>query len=283
MVDTKVINSLVKKLNKQIKSGVELFKKYKKISKIYLKTKIDLKKNQNKKSYESMLVDTEKNFLREKKKINLEKKKILLNILEIGEQIKSYMTTEKFNDFIKKMYKKRYNVLDDKTISFKKLLHHLESGQVSENISKTVKNIDDLMTIGNIDNRKKQMEIGIKKKEKEIILKKIDENTIQFINKLKKIIIGERDTKMREKLFHKTIREKRNKNSKVITNNAGNPVMEEIEEINLPEFNKLINSEFQLNLLQTDTYQPEIDKYNLKRVKLLDKLTSLEKEIEELK
>ena len=225
MADTKAIGKLGKILNGQIESGVELFKKYKTISKIYLKTKMDIKKNINneleqinerrkkiakrktnqvlteknkklsnmlnselqnkKKNYEeiseSTLVDNEKKFLKEKQKINVEKKKILSNILEIGKQIKSYMSEEEFNDFIKRMYKIRYEVLDNKTISFKTLMHHLESGQVSENVSKTTKKIDELMTIGNVVNRKKKMEIGIKQKE----IQKLLEN-YEKTNKLSK-------------------------------------------------------------------------------------------------
>ena len=63
----------------------------------------------------------------------------------------------------------------------KKLLNHLESGQVSENVAKTTKKIDELMTIGNVVNRKKKMEIGIKQKE----IQKLLEN-YEKTNKLSK-------------------------------------------------------------------------------------------------
>ena len=220
MADTKVIGKLVKILNVQIESGVELFKKYKTISKIYLNTQIDIKKNINnkleqinekrkeiairktekntklsnmlnaelknkKKRYEEIsettLVDIEKTFLKEKQKINKQKKKILSNILEIGKKIQSYMNINDFKDFIKRMYKRKYEVLDGKTITFKTLMHHLESGQVSENVAKTTKKIDELMTIGNIVNRKKRMEIGIKQKEIQKLVKNYEKT-----NKLSK-------------------------------------------------------------------------------------------------
>jgi len=211
MADTKAIGKLVKILNGQIESGVELFKKYKAISKIYLKTKIDIKKNTNnqleqinekrqkiakrktnkvltektekllnselqnkRKKYEeiseSTLVDNEKIFLKEKQKINVEKKKILSNILEIGKQIKSYMSIEEFKKFFNIILKQKYEVLDGKKISFDTLMLHLKSGGISDEVAKTTKKINELMTIGNVVNRKKKMEIGILKKEIENLL-----------------------------------------------------------------------------------------------------------------
>lgn len=201
MADTKAIGKLVKILNGQIESGVELFKKYKTISKIYLKTKIDIKKNTNKKlsnmlnselqnkrkKYEeiseSTLVNSEKIFLKEKQKINVEKKKILSNILEIGKQIKSYMSVEEFKKFVNIILKQKYEVLDGKKISFDTLIHHLKSGGISEEVAKTTKQIDELMTTGNIVNRKKKMEIGILKKEIENLLIDYD-TTMKSLKKL---------------------------------------------------------------------------------------------------
>jgi len=115
---------------------------------------------------EIYLVNYDKKFLREKKKISDKKKIILKNILEIGKEIRSLMVKkEDFLKFINRIQKRKYDVLDGKTISFKTLMHHLESGQVSENVAKTTKKIDELMTIGNVINRKKRMENGIKQKE----------------------------------------------------------------------------------------------------------------------
>jgi len=129
---------------------------------------------------EIYLVNYDKKFLTEKKKISDKKNIILKNILEIGKEIKFNMSEEDFNDFIKRMYKIRYEVLDNKTISFKTLMHHLESGQVSENVAKTTKQIDKLMTIGNVINRKKNMETGILKKEIEKLLKDYDKTMISL-------------------------------------------------------------------------------------------------------
>jgi hypothetical protein len=227
MADTKSIGKLVKILNGQIESGVELFKKYKRISKIYLKTKMDIKKNINnkleeinerrkkiakrkinkvlteknkklsnilnselqdkRKNYEkiseSTLVDNEKFFLKEKEKIRVEKKKILSNILQIGKQIKSYMSEEDFKEFIDRFNKRKYEVLDGKKISFVTLMKHLSSGEISEQVAKTTKQIDELMTTGNVVNRKKKMEIGILKKEIENLLIDYD-TTMKSLQKL---------------------------------------------------------------------------------------------------
>jgi len=228
MADENIVR-LVKKLNRAIENGVDLFKDYKKLSKKFqeeqkilmnspelkkefanLKKKYDegvkiakaqknatsktatLKSLKNiydkqinliqKKSElsEIYLVNYDKKFLTEKKKISDKKNIILKNILEIGKEIKFNMSEEDFNDFIKRMYKIRYEVLDNKTISFKTLMHHLESGQVSENVAKTTKQIDKLMTIGNVINRKKNMETGILKKEIEKLLKDYDKTMISL-------------------------------------------------------------------------------------------------------
>ena len=235
MADSKDVKKLMGKLKGSIDSGIELFKQYKEMSKVYSNTRTDIKKNldnkleqinekrvkiarrktnqkltekntklsnmlnnelkNSKKHYkeisETTLVDIEKTFLKEKQKINEQKKKILSNILEIGKKIQSYMNINDFKDFIKRMYKRKYEVLDGKTITFKTLMHHLESGQVSQNVAKTTKKIDELMTIGNIVNRKKQMEIGIKQKE----IQKLLEN-YEKTNKLSKESVKKEITKL---------------------------------------------------------------------------------------
>ena len=142
--------------------------------------KLEKHKQEYRKISELYLVNTEKKFLKEKQKINVKKEKILSSILKIGKEIRSYMKIEDFKDFIKRMYKSKYDVLDGKTISFKTLMHHLESGQVSENVAKTTKQIDKLMTIGNVINRKKNMETGILKKEIEKLLKDYDKTMISL-------------------------------------------------------------------------------------------------------
>lgn len=153
--------------------------------------KLEKHKQEYRKISELYLVSTEKKFLKEKQKINVKKVKILSSILEIEKEIRSYMKIEDFKDFIKRMYKSKYDVLDGKTISFKTLMHHLESGQVSENVAKTTKQIDELMTIGNIVNRKKRMEIGIKQKEIVKLLKDYEKT-----NKLSKESVKKEITKL---------------------------------------------------------------------------------------
>lgn len=170
-----------------------------------LKEKQNEIKNLDKKS-ESAFVKINKIFLKEKEKIRKIKKKVLKNILDIGKEIRSLMDPKEFKKFIDRIYKRRYEVLNGKTISFKTLLHHLESAEVTENVAKKQKKIDDLMSIRNIINRKKKMEIGIKKKEIEYLLKeykkteKISKNSVEKeIKKLVKSLNGISDKNEKEK------------------------------------------------------------------------------------
>jgi len=142
---------------------------------------------------EIYLVNSEKKFLKEKKRIIDKKKLILKEILDIGKEIRSKMDNiEEFKKFIDRIYKRRYEVLDGKTISFKTLLHHLESGEVTENVAAKVRKIDDLMSIRNIINRKKRIEIGIKQKEIEKLVKnyektnKLSKNSVE--KEIKKLV-----------------------------------------------------------------------------------------------
>ena len=122
-------------------------------------------KNLDKKS-EDTFVKINKKFLKEKKKINDKKKIILKKILDIGKEIKSSMNNiEEFKKFVDRIQKRKYEVFNDKTITFDTLMHHLQSGEISNEVSKTTKQIDELLTIGNVVNRKKKMEIGILEKE----------------------------------------------------------------------------------------------------------------------
>ena len=94
------------------------------------------------------------------------------------------MSEEDFKEFVNRILKRKYEVLDGKKISFNTLMNHLKSGGISEEVAKTTKQIDELMTTGNVVNRKKKMEIGILKKEIENLL--IDYDTT--MNSLKKFV-----------------------------------------------------------------------------------------------
>ena len=134
---------------------------------------------------EKKLVNSEKKFLKGKENIRKLKKIILTNILDIGKEIRSKMGKD-FDAFINRFQKRRYEVLDGKKISFDTLIHHLKSGEISEEVAKTTKQIDKLMTVGNVVNRKKKMEIGIKQKEIERNRKIIKKNMKTQINSEKK-------------------------------------------------------------------------------------------------
>jgi len=146
-----------------------------------------LKSKEYKEHYEKIseipLVDFNKTFLKYKKEIRPAKKKILSDILKIGTQLRDIMGLSDFKKLIEKLYKTKYEVSNNKIITFKTLLHHLESGQVSENVEKTVKKIEELRSIKNITNRKTQMEIGIKKKEIDYLLKEYDK-TLESLKKI---------------------------------------------------------------------------------------------------
>ena len=167
--DIKLSNSLNSELETKEK---DLNNKYEK--------ELKKRKEAHEKLSEIYLVNSDKKFLKEKEKIREEKKRILSRIKIALSDLKN--TNEAaFKKIIKDIYKSTYPVSDKKQITFKKLLNHLESGQVSENVAKTTKKIDELMTIGNVVNRKKKMEIGIKQKE----IQKLLEN-YEKTNKLSK-------------------------------------------------------------------------------------------------
>lgn len=149
-----------------------------------LKEKQNEIKNLDKKS-EDTFVKINKKFLKEKKKINDKKKIIQKKILDIGKEIRSKMDNiEEFKKFVDRIQKRRYEVFNGKTITFDTLMHHLKSAEISNEVSKTTKQIDELMTIGNVVNRKKKMEIGILEKEIKNIL--IDYDTT--MSSLKKFV-----------------------------------------------------------------------------------------------
>ena len=138
-------------------------------------------KQEHNKLSEIYLVNSNKKFLKEKEKLRKEKKKILSKIKIALAQLKKKMFKDEFTDFIKYLNGDRYNIADNKQITFKKLMHHLESAEISEEVAKTTKKLDELLTIGNVVNRKKKMEIGIKQKE----IQKLLEN-YEKTNKLSK-------------------------------------------------------------------------------------------------
>lgn len=163
-------------------------------------------KQEHKNTVEKKLVNADKKFLKEKEKIRNKKKIIQKKILDIGKEIRSLMDPKEFKKFVNRIQKRKYEVLDGKKISFDTLMHHLSSGEISEEVAKTTKKIDELMTIGNIVNRKKRMEIGIKRKEIEYLLKeyektqKISKNSVEKeIKKLVKSLNGISDKNEKEK------------------------------------------------------------------------------------
>jgi hypothetical protein len=140
---------------------------------------------------EIYLVNYDKKFLKEKEHIRKLKKIILSKIKEAFSELKARMRDVDFNKLEKDIRESQYQISKNKAITFKTLMNHLNSGQVSENVAKTTKQIDELMTIGNIVNRKKQMEIGIKQKE----IQKLMEN-YEKTNKLSKESVKKEITKL---------------------------------------------------------------------------------------
>ena len=140
---------------------------------------------------EKKLVNSEKKFLKGKEKINNVKKIILSNIKKAFSQLKDRMSGDNFKQLDKDIRETLYEVSSNKAITFDTLMHHLKSGEISEEVAKTTKKIDELMTIGNIVNRKKRMEIGIKQKEIEKLSKNYEKT-----NKLAKESVKKEITKL---------------------------------------------------------------------------------------
>lgn len=101
------------------------------------------------------------------------------------------MSGDDFKQLDKDIRETQYEVSSNKAITFNTLMNHLKSGEISEEVAKTTKKIDELMTIGNIVNRKKRMEIGIKQKEIEKLLKNYEKT-----NKLSKESVKKEITKL---------------------------------------------------------------------------------------
>lgn len=140
---------------------------------------------------EIYLVNYDKKFLKEKEHIRKLKKIILSKIKEAFSELKARMRDVDFNKLEKDIRESQYQISKNKAITFKTLMNHLNSGQVSENVAKTTKQIDELMTIGNIVNRKKQMEIGIKQKEIQNLMENYEKT-----NKLSKESVKKEITKL---------------------------------------------------------------------------------------
>ena len=136
-----------------------------------LKNKYEKELIKRKEAYEKLseiyLVNSDKTFLKEKEKIRKKKIRILSRIKSALAQLKKKMFVPEFKDFIKYIYSESYNTVDGKEITFKKLMHHLESGEITEEAAKKTKKINELQTINNIDNRKSEIEYEIDKIKKE--------------------------------------------------------------------------------------------------------------------
>ena len=155
----------------------------------------DLKSEKNKyeKNPEEYIVNSNKKFLKEKEKIRKEKKRILSRIKIALSQLKKKMFAPEFNMLIKYIYDDRYNIADNKQITFKKLMNHLESGEITEEASKKTKQIEELKTINNIEYRKSEIEYEINKlkknKEKKLQNKKskLQNEKIILLDEISKI------------------------------------------------------------------------------------------------
>jgi len=152
----------------------------------------DLKSEKNKyeKNPEEYIVNSNKKFLKEKEKIRKEKKRILSRIKIALSQLKKKMFAPEFNMLIKYIYDDRYNIADNKQITFKKLMNHLESGEITEEASKKTKQIDELKTINNIEYRKSEIEYEINKLKKNKEKKpKLQNEKIHLLDEISKIRI----------------------------------------------------------------------------------------------
>lgn len=148
------------------------------------------RKEAHKKLSEMYLVNYDKKFLKDKEKIRKEKIRILSRIKIALAELKKKMFVPEFKEFIKYLNADSYNIAENKQITFKKLMHHLESGEITEEAAKKTKKINELQSINNIDYRKSEIEYEIEKlkkeKEKNLLYKKlleIDENIKKIFKK----------------------------------------------------------------------------------------------------
>jgi hypothetical protein len=198
MADSNEIELIKKELEKAILNAINVFKIYKEISKEYQEQQKILMNNKkrntdsvNKNLSEVYLVNSDKEFLKKKEQIRKVKKDVLSSIKTLLSELKEKMDKDTFNKLLKKILSSSYELSNTKRITFKTLMHHLESGEVSNQVAKTVKKIDELMTTGNVVNRKKQMEIGIKQKEIQNLMENYEKT-----NKLSKESVKKEITKL---------------------------------------------------------------------------------------
>ena len=161
---SKKLSESDEKLSKLL--NAELENKEKALENNYKKELIN-RKEARKKLSDMYVVPYEKIFLKEKEKIRVEKKRILSRIKIALSQLKNKMFKNEFTDFIKYLKQEIYDVSTNKTITFTKLMNHLESGEITEEAAKRTKKINDLKTINNIEFRKSEIEYEIEKVKKE--------------------------------------------------------------------------------------------------------------------
>ena len=88
---------------------------------------------------EKSLVNSNKKFLKKKENLRKLKKIILSKIKKAFSQLKKKMFENEFKDFVKYMKEAKYDVSNNKTITFQKLMNHLESAEITEEASKKTK------------------------------------------------------------------------------------------------------------------------------------------------
>ena len=253
MADSNEIQIIKEELEKAILNGVELFKLYKEISKEFQKKQKILLNNKKKKKnknlsenlYEVYLVNINKDFLKQKEKIRKVKKEVLSSIKTLLSELEEKMYKDDFNKLLKNIFSNSYKLSDKKRITFKTLMHHLESGEISNQVAKTTKKIEELKTVHNVIKRKKNMEIGIKQKEIEKLLKEYE----KIMESLKEFAA----TKYQNK-----------KKKENITNEDVKSLLEtKYSKENSPEFRKIINnlgSELRILNFKIQTKMKELQK-----------------------
>ncbi len=192
----KNINAERRKIIENNKSTVikQLHYKNTEVKEKELKNKYEKELINRKEAHEKLskmyLVNYDKKFLKDKEKIRKEKIRILSRIKIALAELKKKMFVPEFKEFIKYLNADSYNIAENKQITFKKLMHHLESGEITEEAAKKTKKINELQSINNIDSRKSEIEYEIEKlkkeKEKNLLYKKlleIDENIKKIFKK----------------------------------------------------------------------------------------------------
>jgi hypothetical protein len=224
------------------------------------------------------LLDHEKVFLKSKEVLRERKIDLLDKINKLKSLLRKKLK-DKFKNYIRENFDSRV-FGDDPDYKFtgKHIIKFLESGPISEKAAKKSKQINDLKSLENVSDRKAQMEIEIEMVKLETVVKKMNEFENLFIDKIIKIIDKENDSDMKRKLFKVVKREKRNQDFKVILNNKGKPIEEEIV-----DFNKKALKEF---LDSGDTYpkyKKEIARFKEIHSNLAKKHENILKKLDKLK